>query len=57
MIRNTYNNINGKGVLSAYSDNAAVIEGAEANVLRLDVESSQYFKSNEPAHTLMKVET
>ena len=57
MIRNTYNSINGKGVLSAYSDNAAVIEGAEANVLRLDVESSQYFKSSEPAHTLMKVET
>ncbi len=27
MIRNTYRHINGAGILSAYSDNAAVIEG------------------------------
>ena len=33
MIRNTYRSINGAGILSAYSDNAAVIEGAGGRTL------------------------
>ena len=36
MIRNTYQQINGQGILSAYSDNAAVIEGH--SVVRLSVQ-------------------
>ena len=56
MIRNTYQQINGQGILSAYSDNAAVIEGH--SVARLSVQgSADYTFESAPAHILMKVET
>ena len=57
MIRNTYRRINGAGVLSAYSDNAAVIEGSVANRFFPDPENHLYRTTREPAHILMKVET
>ena len=57
MIRNTYRRINGAGVLSAYSDNAAVIEGPFANRFFPDPEDQVYRAQREPAHILMKVET
>ena len=57
MIRNTYRRINGAGVLSAYSDNAAVIEGPFANRFFPDPDDRVYRATREPAHILMKVET
>ena len=57
MIRNTFRRINGAGVLSAYSDNAAVIEGPVANRFFPDPEDQVYRPTREPAHILMKVET
>jgi phosphoribosylformylglycinamidine synthase len=57
MIRNTYRHINGKGILSAYSDNAAVIEGPDVDRLWVDGQTQQYEFAAEPAHILMKVET
>lgn len=56
MIRNTHE-LGGEGVLSAYSDNAAVIEGSVTDRLYVDGESGKYSFSNEPVHLLMKVET
>ena len=47
----------GDGVLSAYSDNAAVIAGNTAPRLFADAETRGYAYSDEPAHILMKVET
>ena len=57
MVRNTFRRINGKGILSAYSDNAAVIEGPVANRFFPDPEDHVYRAQREPAHILMKVET
>jgi phosphoribosylformylglycinamidine synthase len=57
MIRNTYQQINGRSILSAYSDNAAVIEGAEDERLWTDPVSHEYGYQREPIHILMKVET
>ena len=57
MIRNTHAQINGEGVLSAYSDNAAVIEGVTGSKFLLDPESHRYGYVSEPVHILMKVET
>ncbi len=45
------------GVLSAYSDNAAVVAGRQTQRLLLDPESRVYDFSAEPAHLVMKVET
>jgi phosphoribosylformylglycinamidine synthase len=45
------------GVLSAYRDNAAVIEGHEAGRLFPDPATGVYAYHREPAHILMKVET
>ena len=42
MIRHTYNSINGENVLSAYSDNAAVISGPTGERLWVDPVSKQY---------------
>ncbi|MEM7100395.1 MAG: phosphoribosylformylglycinamidine synthase [Pseudomonadota bacterium] len=56
-IRNTHRHINGKGVLSAYSDNAAVIEGHTDERLWIDPDSHTYGYVEEPVHILMKVET
>lgn len=57
MIQNTYKSTNGDGVLSAYEDNAAVIEGSEGVRFFPDPESREYGESIEPIHILMKVET
>ena len=57
MIRNTFQAINGRGVLSAYRDNAAVIEGFETDRLWVSPEDQVYRYTREPVHVLMKVET
>ncbi len=56
-IRNTYKQVNGRGILSAYNDNAAVIEGPQVQRLWVDPASKQYGYKSEAAHILMKVET
>ena len=57
MIRNTFKSTNGLGVLSAYADNAAVIEGAPGVRFFPDPETRQYREYSEPIHMLIKVET
>ena len=57
MIRNTHRHINGAGILSAYSDNAAVIEGYSTDHWMVDPTSQRYHYVAEPVHVLMKVET
>jgi phosphoribosylformylglycinamidine synthase len=56
MIRNTHAR-GGQNVLSAYSDNAAVVAGHTAGRFYPDPESGEYGYSREPIHLLMKVET
>lgn len=56
MIKNTYE-CGGEGVLSAYADNAAVMEGFEAGRFYPQPDSKQYQFHKEPVHILMKVET
>lgn len=56
MIRNTYQ-CNSEGVLSAYSDNAAVIEGPMATRFFPNPQTRQYQFSDEPVHFQIKVET
>ncbi|GGJ79595.1 phosphoribosylformylglycinamidine synthase [Pseudomonas matsuisoli] len=56
MIKNTYQ-MNSEGVLSAYKDNAAVMEGFTAGRFYPNPETRQYGASKEPVHILMKVET
>jgi phosphoribosylformylglycinamidine synthase len=56
MIRATYAR-NSQGVLSAYRDNAAVIEGARATRFFADPLTQRYAGSLEPMDILMKVET
>jgi phosphoribosylformylglycinamidine synthase len=56
MIRATYAR-NSQGVLSAYRDNAAVIEGAHATRFFADPLTQRYVGSFEPMDILMKVET
>ena len=57
MIRNTYRQTNGEGVLSAYEDNAAVIQGARASRFYPDPMTREYGEVREDVHILMKVET
>ncbi len=57
MIRNTHRRINGAGILSAYSDNAAVIEGYRVESFRVDPNTHAYRYTTEPVHVLVKVET
>ena len=57
MIRNTYQATNGAGVLSAYEDNAAVIEGGPAARFYPDPVTREYGEHPEPVHMLIKVET
>jgi phosphoribosylformylglycinamidine synthase len=45
------------GVLSAYKDNASVIEGPEAGRFFPDPDTGVYAAHREPVHLLMKVET
>jgi phosphoribosylformylglycinamidine synthase len=56
MIKNTYAR-NSRGVLSAYRDNAAVMEGANGERWFADVDNHVYAGSPEPIDILMKVET
>ncbi|MDY7218193.1 phosphoribosylformylglycinamidine synthase [Denitrificimonas sp. JX-1] len=56
MIKNTYQ-MNSEGVLSAYKDNASVIEGFTAGRFFPDPETGEYAAHQEPIHILMKVET
>ncbi len=56
MIKNTYEK-GGDKVLSAYADNAAVVEGSEAGRFYPDPDNQTYAFHQEPIHLLMKVET
>lgn len=56
MIKNTYKN-HSAGVLSAYADNASVIEGATAGRFFPNSVTRGYSYNEEPMHILMKVET
>lgn len=56
MIRNTHE-LSPDGVLSAYSDNSAVMSGHQAERFFPDAGSRQYGFNAEPVHILMKVET
>ena len=56
MIRNTHSR-HPDGVLSAYKDNASVLEGPVAQVFIRDALSHAYGYVEEAAHILMKVET
>ena len=56
MIKNTYQ-MHSEGVLSAYKDNASVIEGFTAGRFFPNGETREYGASVEPVHILMKVET
>ena len=56
MIRNTHA-LAPSGVLSAYRDNASVIEGSQATRYFPDPDSGIYRGSDEPIDILMKVET
>jgi phosphoribosylformylglycinamidine synthase len=57
MIRNTWERGPREDVLSAYSDNAAVIRGAEAGRFFPDPATRRFAYHREPAHIMMKVET
>jgi phosphoribosylformylglycinamidine synthase len=56
MIRNTSQR-SPTGILSAYKDNAAVMEGSMARLFLRDPDSLEYVYREEPVHILMKVET
>ena len=56
MIRNTHAK-SPSNVLSAYSDNAAVMTGSVAGRFFPDPQTKQYGYTQEPIHILMKVET
>ncbi|EMH4162464.1 phosphoribosylformylglycinamidine synthase [Pluralibacter gergoviae] len=56
MIKNTFEQTPDY-VLSAYKDNAAVMEGSEVGRFFADSGSDSYSYHQEPAHILMKVET
>lgn len=56
MIKNTFEK-GGENVLSAYSDNAAVITGHEAGRFFSDTNSHEYQYHTEPIHAVIKVET
>ncbi len=56
MIRNTHE-LNPEGVLTAYSDNSSVIEGAKAGRFYPDPETKQYGYNEQDIAILMKVET
>ncbi len=56
MIRNTYRQ-GGEQVLSAYSDNAAVVAGSRGGRFYPDPASGEYAAREQDIHLLMKVET
>ena len=57
MIKNTYRQTQGVGVLSAYEDNAAVIQGLPGARFYPAPESREFGYHPEDIHILMKVET
>ncbi|MBV1905229.1 MAG: phosphoribosylformylglycinamidine synthase [Pseudomonadales bacterium] len=57
MIKNTYKAIDGAGILSAYSDNAAVIEGSSKQRFNADPATHVYGNVEQDIDILMKVET
>jgi len=56
MIRNTHEKTS-KGILSAYHDNSAVMEGFRAGRFYPDPDNQQYAYHEQDIHILMKVET
>ncbi|HSW37523.1 MAG TPA: phosphoribosylformylglycinamidine synthase [Candidatus Saccharimonadales bacterium] len=56
MIKNTYEK-HSQSVLSAYSDNAAVLRGPVAGRFFADATKGQYGYHKEPIHSVIKVET
>jgi len=56
MIKNTYE-VGGDNVLSAYTDNAAVVVGSRGGRFYPDPTTAEYGYSDEEIHLLMKVET
>lgn len=56
MIKNTHQK-NPAEVLSAYVDNAAVLQGATSQRFFVDANTKEYIYSNEPIHLVIKVET
>ena len=56
MIRNTFQ-MNPENIISAYSDNAAVIEGPVVSRLFANPLSRKYETTVERTHVLIKVET
>jgi phosphoribosylformylglycinamidine synthase len=56
MIKNTYD-VGGQSVLSAYSDNAAVVKGPKAATLASDPITGEYTYITEPVNLVIKVET
>ena len=57
MITHTYHSTQARGVLSAYTDNAAVLEGAETDLLLIDPVKKAYHYKAEKTPILIKVET
>lgn len=57
MIRNTEKAIGSKGTISAYADNAAVLEGYTAPRFAVDASDNVYRAKEEPMPILIKVET
>ncbi|KAK1922016.1 CobB/CobQ-like glutamine amidotransferase domain-containing protein [Papiliotrema laurentii] len=57
MIRNTEKHVNSAGTLSAYEDNAAVLDGYEAPRFAVGANGSTYAAKNEAMPILIKVET
>ncbi len=56
MIRHTFEQHSG-GILSAYKDNAAVLEGSRGGRFFVDPKSGEFAAHEEPIHLLCKVET
>lgn len=56
MIKNTYEN-HSEGVISAYSDNAAILKGYREKQLALNPRSKIYEEKEEDTHFVAKVET
>lgn len=55
-IRNTHE-LSSDGVLSAYADNAAVVQGPEADRFLVNPDTHHYDVVRQPVHLVMKVET
>lgn len=56
MIKNTYEN-NPKGIISAYSDNSAILHGHKTSQQYVDPKSGAYEEKTEDSHLVIKVET